>query len=121
MPGASRTRRRGLPSGSNALAAAIIRLERERFWPGAIALALRRWAQYARSDSSPPCGCPACDPFYLEDERQILETALHVLPVRIARELRSLLRPLDDIFLARTSPDPFAAPDLPWWRRRSHH
>ncbi|HEV7933412.1 MAG TPA: hypothetical protein VGP70_14030 [Actinomadura sp.] len=34
------------------------------------------------------------------------------------RGLAAVVRPLDEVALARTLPDPFADPRLPWWCRR---
>jgi hypothetical protein len=36
----------------------------------------------------------------------------------LAGELWELVDPLDDRYRAVTVPDPFAAPDVPWWARR---
>lgn len=52
------------------------------------------------------------------DERAVLELALHALPSRPARELRSMVEPLDALYMARTWPDPYASPDEGWWARR---
>ncbi|HET9173313.1 MAG TPA: hypothetical protein VFN97_28040 [Actinospica sp.] len=111
----------GLAVGSSRLAGAVSRLERERLWPGAIAQALRRWSQVARRPSlalSGGCGCPLCDPFHTTEERAVLELALHALPVRAARELRTIVAPLDELYLARSWPDPTLALDGGWWARR---
>jgi hypothetical protein len=48
----------------------------------------------------------------------VLENAMRTLPRMLARELRELVDPLDDRYRAVTVPDPFAAPDAPWWARR---
>lgn len=111
----------GLARGSGRLAGAISRLERERLWEGAVAQALRRWSQLAHSPRrafSDGCGCPLCDPFSTTEVRAVLELALHALPSRAARELRVLVEPLDDLFRARSWPDPAASPDEGWWARR---
>ena len=111
----------GLTAGSGALASAVTRLERERLWPGAIAQALRQWSRIARRPNlalSGGCGCPLCNPFYTTDERAVLELALHALPARSARELRSLVEPLDELYLKRTWPDPNAPAEDGWWARR---
>ncbi len=102
----------GPASASSALVAALRVLDRERFLPGAGVRALRRWAEISR-EPRPYC-CPCCD----EGHREVIEVALHALPPRTARELRALVEPLDAAFAARTSPDPFAPPDDPWWLRR---
>ncbi|MFF7212069.1 hypothetical protein ACFZAU_16285 [Streptomyces sp. NPDC008238] len=98
-------------------AAAAARLERERLWPGALAQALLQWSRTARGLSGGSV-CPLCDPFYKTDERTVLELALHALPSRPARELRSMVEPLDALYMARTCPDPYASPDAGWWARR---
>jgi hypothetical protein len=111
----------GLAVGSGRLAGAISRLERERLWSGAVAQALRRWSQVAhrpRRALSGGCGCPLCNPFYTTDERAVLELALHALPSRAARELREFVAPLDELYLARSWPDPTVSPDEGWWARR---
>ncbi|MFI5499349.1 hypothetical protein ACIA5E_09820 [Nocardia asteroides] len=54
----------------------------------------------------------------MNNSRDVLEQALRVLSRDSARELRGLIRPLDERFLARTHSDPHAAADEPWWRRR---
>ncbi|MFD7677271.1 hypothetical protein [Streptomyces sp. NPDC060187] len=41
--------------------------------------------------------------------------AMHALAPQAARELRRLVRPLDDLYIAKTWPDPFASPDAGWW------
>jgi len=111
----------GLPRGSGKLAGAVSRLEHERLWPGAIAQALQQWSRTAhrpRRALSGGCGCPMCNPFYTTDEREVLEAAMHALPPQAARELRRLVKPLDDRYIAKTWPDPFASPDDGWWARR---
>ncbi len=83
----SSTRRPGLPHATSALAAAVRLVENERYWPGAVADALRRWKQ-------PPdevgCPYPTCGNFYQQDALDVLQVALHMLPRRPARELRKL-------------------------------
>jgi hypothetical protein len=109
-----------MPRGSTALAAAVLRWELEYAWPGETARALLRWGRQVRGpwrflfyDDDCPCrGCVRDDP------RLILEYTLCALPQRRARELRAFVRPLDEIYLARTWADPFAPSDEPWWRRR---
>lgn len=54
--------------------------------------------------------CPCCDPFAGAGVRAVLEAACRALPPRAARELRTVLAPLDARFLARTLADPFARP-----------
>lgn len=111
----------GLARGSSRLAGAISRLESDRLWPGAVAQALRRWSQLAHRPSralSEGCGCPLCDPFFTTEVRAVLEVALHALPSRTARELRGLVEPLDELYLARSWPDPTVSPEEDWWVRR---
>ncbi len=95
---------------------AIAELERTRLRAGAIAESVRRWAVFVRSpareldDCAPePCPCPNCqrrDPVVCRAE---LRTALHALPTTAARELRTLVQPLDETYLARALPDPKTA------------
>jgi hypothetical protein len=52
------------------------------------------------------CSCSGCqwdDPVV---RRQALRTALHALPSKAARELRALILPLDELYLARSTLDP---------------
>src|SRR5690242_5688086 len=75
----------GLARGSGKLASAVARLEHDRLWPGAIAAALRRWSKVARRPDLEPLGgscCPLCNPFYMNDERELLELALYALAPR---------------------------------------
>lgn len=96
-------------------------MERDRLWPGAIAAALRRWSKVARQPDLEPMGgscCPLCNPFYMNDERELLELALHALPRRAARELRALIEPLDEFYLERSWQNPSAPAHYAWWARR---
>jgi len=98
----------GLARGSRKLATAVKRLERQRLWPGAVAQALRRWTQVAHRSAlelSGGCGCPLCNPFYLDDERAILEAAMHALPPHAARELRRMVgrKAGDTLFEAKSA------------------
>jgi hypothetical protein len=85
-----------------------------RFRPGAVAQALDGWARFVRSaevDSHSPvmclhADCQWRDPLVLRDA---LRVALLALPVRAARELRALVAPLDDTYLARATPTPETA------------
>ena len=52
------------------------------------------------------------------DARDVLDDAAHMLPRRLARQLYHLIAPFDRAYAAKTLPDPFADPALPWWRRR---
>jgi hypothetical protein len=60
----------------------------------------------------PECGCdPGCF-------REHLEAVLHALPKKSARELRTLVRALDDRILARAEIIQVGSPDAPWWREQ---
>ena len=109
----------GLPAGSNALAGAVNRLEHERLWDGAVSDAFRSWERVVRAGY--PWRDPLCpwkDHLEIFDGRALLERAMHALPRRAARELRRMVTPLDEAYLLKTSPQPLAAPDDPWWLRR---
>lgn len=83
--------------------AVIVRLERTRFWPGAVAQALDSWRRFVRDpvhrlwDPSYGCGVPECcpDPAQL---RAILAAAAHTLPPKDARELRRRIAALDELW-----------------------
>lgn len=111
----------GLARGSGKLAGAMARLERDRLWPGAVAAALRQWSKVAHRPGlaiAGGCGCPLCNPYYMNNERDVLELALHALPRAAARELRVLVEPLDALYLARSRQDPSAPAHYAWWARR---
>lgn len=55
------------------------------------------------------CGC------YGAGFREHLETVLHALPRKSARELRALVRALDRKILARAKVIPADNLDVPWW------
>ncbi|MEU6733493.1 hypothetical protein ABZ929_09840 [Streptomyces physcomitrii] len=124
-----RPRRRRFPSVgpvSGSCVAALCRLERTRLWPEATAEALWHWRALAhgplRRVADPPFGAPSCgipecgcDPGHFRDR---LELVLHLLPRKSARELRALLRPLDEKILARARIIRANGPDDPWWRGR---
>lgn len=103
-----------IPRLSSRTMDAIRRLERERFHSDAIYHAVHEWRYSARTPSYSRCEC--CDRGF---GRGILEIALHALPKRAARELRGLITPADDEYLARNLPDPKMPADLPWWHRHS--
>jgi hypothetical protein len=111
-----------LPVGSAALFAAAARLDRERLWFGATALAYQRWKLEARapgSDFESACGCSWCDSLYPYGTRGYLELALRTFPPRVAKEFRELVERLDTRYLARTWViDPLAPSDEPWWSVR---
>jgi hypothetical protein len=92
---------------------AVAGLERDGL--GSIARALWSWALEGKGRLVRyPCCCDE-DPC---QARWVLENAMRTLPRMLARELRELVDPLDDRYRAVTVPDPFAAPDAPWWARR---
>jgi hypothetical protein len=117
---------RAVISGLSAKAVSeIARIERRRYRPGDAYRALVRWRALAckpgpwvmyavQGDGS----CECCDPFTGADSRAFLEELCSGLSGSSARELRLVLKPLDERFLARTLNDPFASPRDPWWRRR---
>jgi hypothetical protein len=95
---------------------AIAELEHARLRPGALAEALDGWGRFVRGplrgldDYEPElCPCPGCQWHNPVVRRHALRTALHVLPIKAARELRALIRPLDEIYLARSIPEPDTA------------
>lgn len=100
--------------------AAITVVEHELLEPGAVARELRRWETMARAGSvhrpgSHPCGVPeCCGP----GPRGALEEAIRYLPRRAKPGLRRLVGRIDEIYIARTRPDPLADPGAPWWERR---
>ncbi|MGW7690982.1 hypothetical protein ACWGMA_19235 [Streptomyces asiaticus] len=111
---------------SGACAADLRRLERTRFWPEAIEEAFWHWRALAHgplrgvTDAfwGPRCEmyeC-GCDPGSFRD---VLETALHALPKKSARELRVLVRALDAEITARARIVRVDAPDSRWWREMS--
>jgi hypothetical protein len=83
--------------------AVIVRLERDRFWPGAVAQALDSWSRFVRQpmhrlwDPESGCGVPECcpDPTQL---RRIIEAAAHALPPPDARNLRHRIAVLDEFW-----------------------
>ncbi|MFF5364196.1 hypothetical protein ACFY4I_33220 [Streptomyces scabiei] len=58
------------------------------------------------------CGC------YGAGFREHLEAVLHALPEKSARELRALVRALDDKILTRAKVIPADSVDGPWWLGR---
>ena len=89
------------PGLSSRGTAAIVQLERTRFWPGACHEALKAWAQFLRDpyhrrfDPQHGCGELMCCPDPVE-LRGILETVAHALPAKNARAFRQRLAILDD-------------------------
>lgn len=102
--------------------AAIARLERTTgLWPGAVFEAFHRWKAFAHGPlrdltrATGSCGIRGCCPTPDED-RDLLEAALHRLPGKSARELRLLVRELDETVLARAVVIPHRPADPHWWR-----
>ena len=92
---------------------AIARFERIHYLPGSVAGALDSWARFVRGPArviadygTELAPCPCCDALDPYMERRVLRRALIALPARAARELRALVRPLDDLYLARSIPSP---------------
>jgi hypothetical protein len=83
--------------------AAIVRLERDRFWPGAARQALDAWEVFLRDpyhrlfDPAYGCGIPACCPDP-EQLRTVLTAVVHALPDKDARRLRARLADLDELW-----------------------
>ncbi|MFI8854058.1 hypothetical protein [Streptomyces sp. 891-h] len=110
---------------SGACQAAMRRLDRRRFWPEATAEAFWHWSALAHGTVRQitdryawnSCGVPecGCDPAHF---RGLLETALCALPKAYARELRPLVRRLDERILAKAKVIRADSPDDPWWLRR---
>lgn len=122
--------RRAVVSGlSSRILAEIDRVERERLWIGAAHEALEHWQKICRRPGRGVMHTRATqyDNWYDHETgedigpercRDVLETLVHALSPRAARDLRALIAPLDERFLRRTLNDPFAPPDAPWWMRR---
>ncbi|MCO1659820.1 hypothetical protein [Pseudonocardia humida] len=105
-----------IPRTSASTARAVAELERTRLHPGAVAEALTAWARFVRApvrelEDHAPGACPNPDCQWDDPvvRRRALGAALHALPVAAARELRALVRPLDETFLARSLPTPRTA------------
>lgn len=65
--------------------------------------------------TGPDCRIPECR-CYGAGFREHLEAVLHALPKKSARELRVLVRALDDKILTRAKVIPADSVDGPWWR-----
>lgn len=92
---------------------AIAEFERARSCPGAIAESLDDWARFVHGPARAIAGygtelnpCPCCDSLDPALGRAVLRMALIALPAKAARELRALVRPLDELYLARSIPSP---------------
>ena len=92
---------------------AIALIERTHLRPGQTAEALTGWARFVHGPvraitgyEQDDCPCPGCEWGDPVTRRAALATVLRVLPTRPARELRALVRPLDELYLARSLPVP---------------
>lgn len=101
--------RRAIPRVSAAASRSIAEFERSRVRDDAVADAVDGWARFVRGpglDDYTPTLClhPECqwrDPVV---RRELLGVALRALPTAAARELRAVVQPLDDTYLARATP-----------------
>ncbi|MFD8412999.1 hypothetical protein ACFV2Q_14750 [Streptomyces sp. NPDC059650] len=113
-----------IPRLSGKALAGIARVERRLYEPGAAHAAWLGWRDLVHGPGPRiaypdfTTHYPCCEPPWGGDHRQVLEDICRALPPGAARRLRAVLAPLDERFLARTLPDPYAAPRDPWWRRR---
>ncbi|MFD6201955.1 hypothetical protein ACWCQF_14520 [Streptomyces rubiginosohelvolus] len=113
------------PPDPGSCTADLRRLERTRFWPEATEEAFWHWNALAHGPLrhlvdpmfGPDCGFPACG-CHGAGFREHLETVLHLLPRKSARELRALVRALDERILVRAKVIPADSPDAPWWLGR---
>ncbi|GIH91154.1 hypothetical protein ACFFMN_09180 [Planobispora siamensis] len=100
--------------------AAVIALEHTILQSGEVAAALMAWTRDVIPGTTtqlpPTCSCPGCS--WEIDPRGHLEWILTALPAWARPYLYSLVLPIDQSFIARTTPDPHASPDWPWWRQR---
>lgn len=105
-----------LPS---AVTLALDRTGRSDLRPEAIATVLRQWRWVCRQ-SRRELGNGSNDyTVYLgPDARDALQRALNALPRHPARRLGQRIAAADRAFATKTLADPFADPQLPWWRRR---
>jgi hypothetical protein len=81
--------------------AAVVRLERERFWAGAARQALDAWELFLRHPHrfDPDYGCgrlECCREPDQDEARAIIHAVVHALPDRDARRLRARLAELDE-------------------------
>jgi hypothetical protein len=100
--------------------AAITVIEHGHLLPGSTRSALSRWRRLAVNaavyrPASETCGIEeCCGP----GPRAVLETVLRRLPAWGRPEFWRVIKPADELFLARTLPDPCAGRDAPWWEQR---
>ncbi|MEU3647739.1 hypothetical protein AB0E59_30435 [Lentzea sp. NPDC034063] len=92
---------------------AIAVIERTHLRPGQTAEALTGWARFVHGPARAitgyepdDCPCPGCEWDDPVARRTALATVLRALPAKPARELRALVRPLDELYLARSLPVP---------------
>ncbi|GAA3636229.1 hypothetical protein GCM10022267_23490 [Lentzea roselyniae] len=104
---------RQIPRVSALTTRCVAELERARFRTGRTAEALEGWARFVRGPSAAIARyrielnpCPCCDDDDPAVGRAFLRTVLNTLPAKAARELLELVRPLDRLYLARSSPTP---------------
>lgn len=93
---------------SAATTRAITAFEHVHSYPGSVAGSFRTWSRFVRGPARAIVGFSYED--YEPDDpftsRSVLRMALAALPGKAARELRTLLRPLDELYLARSLPVP---------------
>jgi len=96
------------------------RFEAERgLAAGQLEFAVVCWRAFARRPGRPlHLPTPHLPGFDIWDERLLIERAIAVFHGRAAREIASLVKDADMVFLARTLHDPKAPRAWPWWRRR---
>lgn len=96
---------------SAATSRAIREFERARSHPGLVAQSLHAWSRFVHG----PARAIVADLTYTDDwhdaddpvtARYMLRMALAALPGKAARELRTLLEPLDELYLTRSLPVP---------------
>ncbi|SFE28701.1 hypothetical protein SAMN04487819_110155 [Actinopolyspora alba] len=103
---------------SRRVAHALDRLGREDLDAASVAVALKRWkwachAPAARLQGEHNDLTEFVAPFARDD----LERALRALPRHLARELRSQVAPLDELYIAKTVPVPTWT-NGNWWENR---
>lgn len=119
----SRTVIRGLSASANRQ---IARFERvNRLLAGTVAQSFAAWSRVAERR---PLRTDRVEVFWADEHgewgnidlhpRSTIEQATRTMGTRARRELQKAVTPLDDRVLARTTQNPFAPTDLPWWKRR---
>ncbi|WP_457027872.1 hypothetical protein [Kitasatospora sp. P5_F3] len=118
----NRNPRRVVPGLSGAAQRAVAAFELARDRPGGVAAAVESWERFVRGrprhepyDNREQALCPCCEEADL-DSRILLERAIRALPLRAARELRSVVGKVDLVYLARVRPDPWSRGQDDWWR-----